>query len=81
LPVSMRDEVRAVLAALMQSDPLLKSHPALAQLDTSLVSRIWNDKKITAHHGIIPTKQAGNLSRLSTDERNVYQLIRQHYLA
>ncbi|PUO38480.1 DNA topoisomerase III [Salmonella enterica] len=81
LPVSMRDEVRAVLAALMQSDPSLKSHPALAQLDISLVSRIWNDKKITAHHGIIPTKQAGDLSRLSTDERNVYQLIRQHYLA
>ncbi|EEH0272196.1 DNA topoisomerase III [Salmonella enterica] len=81
LPVSMRDEVRAVLAALMQTDPSLKSHPALAQLDTSLVSRIWNDRKITAHHGIIPTKQAGDLSRLSTDERNVYQLIRQHYLA
>ncbi|EBH0783481.1 DNA topoisomerase III [Salmonella enterica] len=81
LPVSMRDEVRAVLAALMQTDPSLKSHPALAQLDISLVSRIWNDKKITAHHGIIPTKQAGDLSRLSTDERNVYQLIRQHYLA
>ncbi|ELF8501575.1 DNA topoisomerase III [Salmonella enterica] len=81
LPVSMREEVRAVLAALMQTDPSLKSHPALAQLDTSLVSRIWNDKKITAHHGIIPTKQAVDLSRLSTDERNVYQLIRQHYLA
>lgn len=81
LPVSMREEVRAVLAALMQTDPSLKSYPALAQLDTSLVSRIWNDKKITAHHGIIPTKQAGDLSRLSTDERNVYQLIRQHYLA
>ncbi|EIE2750889.1 DNA topoisomerase III [Salmonella enterica subsp. diarizonae serovar 48:i:z] len=81
LPVSMREEVRAVLAALMQTDPSLKSHPALAQMDISLVSRIWNDKKITAHHGIIPTKQAGDLSRLSTDERNVYQLIRQHYLA
>ncbi|EKZ8080459.1 DNA topoisomerase III [Salmonella enterica] len=81
LPVSMREEVRAVLAALMQTDPSLKSHSALAQLDISLVSRIWNDKKITAHHGIIPTKQAGDLSRLSTDERNVYQLIRQHYLA
>lgn len=81
LPVSMRDEVRAVLTALMQSDPSLKSHPALAQLDIGLISRIWNDKKITAHHGIIPTKQAGNLSRLSTDERNMYQLIRQHYLA
>ncbi|ECT1020603.1 TPA: DNA topoisomerase III [Salmonella enterica] len=81
LPVSMREEVRAVLAALMQTDPSLKSHPALAQLNTSLVSRIWNDKKITAHHGIIPTKHVGDLSRLSADERNVYHLIRQHYLA
>ncbi|HGG5248842.1 TPA: DNA topoisomerase III [Salmonella enterica subsp. enterica serovar Paratyphi B] len=81
LPVSMRDDVRAVLAALMQTDPSLQSHPALAQLDTSLVTRIWNDKEITAHHGIIPTKQVGDLSRLSADERNVYQLIRQHYLA
>ncbi|EDQ2394434.1 DNA topoisomerase III, partial [Salmonella enterica subsp. enterica] len=69
LPVSMRDEVRAVLAALMQTDPSLKSHPAMEQLDTGLVSRIWNDKKITAHHGIIPTKHAGDLSRLSADER------------
>ncbi|HGJ5221636.1 TPA: DNA topoisomerase III [Salmonella enterica subsp. enterica serovar Typhimurium] len=81
LPVSMREEVSAVLAALMQTDPSLKLNSALAQLDTRLVSRIWNDKKITAHHGIIPTKQTGDLSRLSTDERNVYQLIRQHYLA
>ncbi|EGT7582428.1 DNA topoisomerase III [Salmonella enterica] len=81
LPVSMREEVHAVLAALMQTDPSLKSHPALAELDTRLLSRIWNDKKITAHHGIIPTKQAGALNRLSSDERNVYQLIRYHYLA
>lgn len=44
-------------------------------------SRIWNDKKITAHHGIIPTKQPFDLSKLSTEELKVYQLIRQHYLA
>ncbi|EBS4548846.1 DNA topoisomerase III [Salmonella enterica subsp. enterica serovar Newport] len=81
LPVSMREEVRAVISAVMQTDLSLQSHPAMAQLDTSLISRIWNDKKITAHHGIIPTKQPGDLNRLSTDECNVYQLIRQHYLA
>ncbi len=37
--------------------------------------------KITAHHGIIPTKQPFDLSKLSADELKVYQLIRQHYLA
>ncbi|ECF3884946.1 DNA topoisomerase III [Salmonella enterica subsp. enterica serovar Worthington] len=79
LPLSMRDEIPQVLSAVVSTDPALQ--PVVAQLDTQFVSRIWNDKKITAHHGIIPTKHAGDLSQLSEDERNVYQLIRLHYLA
>ncbi|OIN30375.1 DNA topoisomerase III, partial [Salmonella enterica subsp. enterica serovar Sarajane] len=79
LPVSMREEIPQVLSAVAGTDPALQ--PVVAQLDTQFVSRIWNDKKITAHHGIIPTKHTGDLSKLSDDERNVYQLIRLHYLA
>ncbi|EDC4151277.1 DNA topoisomerase III [Salmonella enterica subsp. enterica serovar Newport] len=79
LPLSMREEIPQVLSAVVSTDPALQ--PVVAQLDTQFVSRIWNDKKITAHHGIIPTKHTGDLSKLSDDERNVYQLIRLHYLA
>ncbi|EEM1817705.1 DNA topoisomerase III [Salmonella enterica subsp. enterica] len=79
LPVSMREEIPQVLSAVVGTDPALQ--PVVAQLDTQFVSRIWNDKKITAHHGIIPTKHTGDLSKLSDDERNVYQLVRLHYLA
>ncbi|ENM0554593.1 DNA topoisomerase III [Salmonella enterica] len=79
LPVSMREEIPQVLSAVVGTDPALQ--PVVAQLDTQFVSRIWNDKKITAHHGIIPTKHTGDLSKLSEDERHVYQLIRLHYLA
>lgn len=79
LPLSMREEIPQVLSAIVGTDPALQS--VVAQLDTQFVSRIWNDKKITAHHGIIPTKHTGDLSKLSDDERNVYQLIRLHYLA
>lgn len=79
LPVSMREEIPQVLSAVVGTDPALQ--PVVAQLDTQFVSRIWNDKKITAHHGIIPTKHTGDLSKLSDDECNVYQLIRLHYLA
>ncbi|MBE5681860.1 DNA topoisomerase III [Pantoea agglomerans] len=79
LPLSMRDEVTAVLRAVLASDPSIG--PALSGLDKSFMSRVWNDKKITAHHGIIPTRQAFDLARLSADELKVYQLIRQHYLA
>lgn len=79
LPLSMREEIPQVLSAVVGTDPALQ--PVVAQLDTQFVSRIWNDKKITAHHGIIPTKQTGDLSKLSEDELRVYQLVRLHYLA
>lgn len=49
--------------------------------DISIKSRAWNDKKITAHHAIIPTKIKANLNALSEVERNVYFLIAQAYIA
>uniref|UniRef100_UPI000558912A DNA topoisomerase III n=1 Tax=Erwinia oleae TaxID=796334 RepID=UPI000558912A len=79
LPTSMREEIPDVLEAAIRTDPTLTT--TVATLDPTFVSRIWNDKKITAHHGIIPTKQPFDLSKLSADELKVYQLIRLHYLA
>ncbi|ENU8721853.1 DNA topoisomerase III [Salmonella enterica] len=79
LPTSMQQEIPDVLTAVTKSDPSVA--PVLTQLDRGFVSRVWNDKKITAHHAIIPTRQAFDLSRLSADELKVYQLIRRHYFA
>ena len=79
LPGSMFDEVPAVFDALLKTDPALRL--ALGTLDRSLRSRVWNDAKVTAHHGIIPTSEPANLARMSEQERNVYELIRSHYLA
>ncbi|MCO8310883.1 DNA topoisomerase III [Pseudomonas mandelii] len=78
LPESMFNEVPAVFDALLKADPALRS--ALESLDRSLRSRAWNDAKVTAHHGIIPTTEPTNLARMSEQERNVYELIRSHYL-
>jgi DNA topoisomerase-3 len=41
---------------------------------------VWSDAKVTAHHGIIPTTEPANLARMSEQERQVYELIRSHYL-
>ncbi|HAT1683764.1 TPA: DNA topoisomerase III [Klebsiella oxytoca] len=79
LPVSMLDEVPEVLDAIAKSDPSVAA--TINTLDRTLRSRVWNDKKITAHHGIIPTRMTFDISRLSADELKVYILIRQHYLA
>ncbi|WP_458131868.1 DNA topoisomerase III [Pseudomonas sp. R3-41] len=79
LPESMFNEVAAVFDALLRMDPALR--PALGSIDRSLRSRAWNDAKITAHHAIIPTTEPANLTRMSEQERQVYELIRSHYLA
>lgn len=79
LPESMFDEVPAVFDALLKTDPALQ--PTFGRLDQSLHSRMWNDTKVSAHHGIIPTTEPANLARMSEQERQVYELIRSHYLA
>ncbi|MEW5288614.1 DNA topoisomerase III [Erwinia papayae] len=79
LPSSMREEVDSVLNAISHTDP--ECGPLLSQLDRTFVSRIWNDKEITAHHGIIPTRNAFQLADLNEDERRVFMLIRRNYLA
>jgi DNA topoisomerase-3 len=53
----------------------------MGQLDRTQRSRAWNDGKVTAHHGIIPTLEPANLSAMSEKELAVYRLIRGHYLA
>ncbi|MDH0639246.1 MULTISPECIES: DNA topoisomerase III [Pseudomonas] len=79
LPESMFAEVPAVLAAVLATDPSLR--PLFEQLDRTQRSRAWNDGKVSAHHGIIPTLEPANLSAMSDKERAVYRLIRAHYLA
>ncbi|MGJ0624633.1 DNA topoisomerase III [Xenorhabdus bovienii] len=79
LPVSMQADIPVVLTALTRTDPAMTE--IISQLDKQRVSRVWNDKKITAHPAIIPTRHAFDLTRLTTDELQVYQLIRQYYLA
>lgn len=68
-----------VLAALVASDASLQ--PLATQLNLQQRSRLWDDSKITAHHGIIPTRKTVDLTQLSDSERKVYGLVRSHFLA
>ncbi|CAG1020112.1 partial DNA topoisomerase 3, partial [Methylococcales bacterium] len=49
--------------------------------DPSIKSKTWDDSKITAHHGIIPTMHKGNKAGLSDKESNIYGLIVRAYIA
>ncbi|MFZ7230598.1 DNA topoisomerase III [Avibacterium avium] len=79
LPEAQLIEVPQVIGSLMRSDGTL--HPLRPQLNLNQKSRAWNDKKITAHHGIIPTTQPVDISKMDENEFKVYDLIRRRYLA
>ncbi|EIF29949.1 DNA topoisomerase III [Burkholderia sp. Ch1-1] len=79
LPESMLAEVPVMLDSLLKTDSGLR--PLIDRLDRHQRSRAWDDGKIGAHHGIIPTLEPVDLSAMSQKELAVYKLIRAHYLA
>lgn len=52
-----------------------------SKADKTIKSKAWNDKKITAHHAIIPTTVPCKLDSLSLQEKHIYHLIAQAYVA
>lgn len=51
------------------------------QCDLNLKSRAFNSQKVTAHHGMIPTSEKFDISKLSTEEKNVYMIIARNFIA
>ncbi len=78
LPKSQVDDIEPILNHLSQQKDLKQW---VDSADSSRRSRVWNDKKITAHHAIIPTTVAANLSKMSEIECKVYDAICRYYLA
>jgi DNA topoisomerase-3 len=47
----------------------------------SVTNRFVDNSKVSDHHAIIPTEQFVNLSALSSEERNIYDLIVKRFIA
>ena len=79
LPLSQHSEAPKILAALGRADTAVNE--LMSHIDPRRRSRAWNDAKVSAHHGIIPTGAGKEVSQLTGKHRAVYTLIRARYLA
>lgn len=79
LPESQFAEASAVLAAVAASDPVMSQLVGMA--DSARRSRAWDDRKITAHHAIIPTAARVRPQEMNETDQRVYDLIRRRYVA
>ncbi len=66
-----------ILRAISTHSILYKEIPDI--VNTELKNRCWNDKKVEAHHAIIPTAKNKTVS-LSQNEQQIYDLIARQYL-
>jgi len=66
----------AVLNAISVHQPDQYPQPVV---DVDRRNRCWDDKKVDAHHAIIPTARSSKVN-LTSDERNVYGLVARQYL-
>ncbi len=79
LPENQLSDAAAILKNLAAADSSLERF--IEKADLSIKSRAWNDKKISAHHAIIPTTVETKLSDLSEKEKKLYTLIAKSYIA
>ena len=73
---TLPDRLKAVSAG-----PYRDAAQKLLRSKTISVKYIVNNAKVGDHHAIIPTEQFVNLSALSHEERNIYDLVVRRFLA
>ena len=77
LPTTQFKDAEKILSHLQKTGEA-NLQQLVAHADAGIKSRAWNDKKISAHHAIIPTLKpmTGGVSAI---EQNIYNLIAKNY--
>ncbi|WP_317366948.1 DNA topoisomerase III [uncultured Tyzzerella sp.] len=82
LSKDMASKLKPILQVLKNTDHYNHFLEYVLSLDNlPITNRIIDDNKVTDHHAIIPTLQNINISSLSKDEFNVYDLIVRRFIA
>lgn len=61
--------------------PYVEAARALIRTKLNVTKRFADNSKVTDHHAIIPTEQYVNLGSLSSEERNIFDLIVKRFIA
>ncbi len=78
LPQEQFSQATNVIKAIASSCSALAK--ACEESNPQLRSKAWNDKKVDAHHAIVPTQKVCDLNKLSKGEQQIYQHIARQYL-
>ncbi len=80
LPNEQENDAPKILCNLGKIQGLSKAVDSLGK-DLIYRDTIFNTAKTTAHHAIVPTKKLADLSKLTSDEKALYEIIAARYVA
>jgi DNA topoisomerase-3 len=74
-------EIRPTAELVGKNPQYAKGAAYVTSLKELPLGRVVNDKKVTDHHAIIPTRSEHNLKKMGEDEKKVYDLVAKRFLA
>jgi DNA topoisomerase III len=81
LSKSVAEEIEAHVRAASVGPYVAFIEKILSKGKPKLTGRHVDDKKVTDHHAVIPTKQKVDAAALSPDEKRIYDLVARRFLA
>jgi DNA topoisomerase III len=81
LPSDLRGEIKPIAQLLGRQQPYAAAARYVTGLDVLPLGRVVNDKKVSDHHAIIPTRSDHNVSKFNADDKKVYDLVVRRFLA
>src|SRR5215212_8075319 len=74
-------EIRPTAELVGKNPQYAKGAAYVTSLKELPLGRVVNDKKVTDHHAIIPTRSEHNLGKMGEDEVKIYDLVAKRFLA
>ncbi|MEN6624267.1 MAG: DNA topoisomerase 3 [Smithella sp.] len=79
LPENQFADAKTIVQNLVSASDIFA--PIIDSVNLSIKSRAWNDKKISAHHAIIPTTKPCDFASLTAIQKNMYAMVVRAYIA
>jgi DNA topoisomerase III len=81
LPGDMIAEIKPTADFVGRNREYSKAASYVTRLEKLPLGRVVNDKKVTDHHAIIPTRSEHDLGKMGDDELKIYDLVAKRFLS
>jgi DNA topoisomerase-3 len=81
LPSDLRSEIKPTAELLGRNPAYAQGARYVTSLDVLPLARVVNDKKVTDHHAIIPTRAEYRLEKFNDDDKKVFDMVARRFLA